>query len=111
MVPAHFFVLSEYLSTTTNSSPLPEQLGAGELGAAHVLIEEPNEGLVPDLRVGGLQDPMPLIGEVEELVTSLRMKALKILPEFQCLVEGHTIILVPVDHKHRCLNPIREEVG
>src|ERR1035438_4993937 len=64
-----------------------------------VLGQEGEDGLVPDARVARGQDPVVLVGEVEEL--RLRATAGQVPPEPQRLGDRYPVVLVPVNHQHR----------
>src|SRR5580692_7565803 len=75
-----------------------EQVGLAPRLAEHVLSQERVDGLVPDGHVTGLQDPVVLVGEVQEPGT--RHLALCIRPEPQRLADRDTVVLVTMNHEH-----------
>src|SRR5690242_14077720 len=76
-----------------------EEAGALPWLAEDVLGQEGEDGLVPDPRVAGSQDPVVLVGEVEEL--GLGAVAVQVRPQPQRLADRHPVVLVPVDDQHR----------
>src|SRR5690242_18206597 len=66
--------------------------------AEDVLGEEGEDGLVPDPRVAGGEDPVVLVGEVEEL--GLGVVPGQVPPQPQRLADRHPVVLVAVDDQH-----------
>src|ERR1700689_3930222 len=86
-----------------------EQVGLPPRLAEHVLRQERVDGLVPDGHVTGLQDPVVLVGEVQE--PGAWHLALCIRPEPQRLADRDAVVLVPVNHQHRRADLAEAPVG
>src|SRR5690348_4794451 len=76
-----------------------EEAGALPFVAEDVLGEEGEDGLVPDPRVAGGEDPVVLVGEVEEL--GLGAAPGQVPPQPQRLADRYPVVLVAVDDQHR----------
>src|ERR1051326_2658931 len=82
----------------------PQPAGALPFLAEDVLGEEGEDGLVPDPRVAGGEDPVVLVGEVEEL--GLGAGPGQVPPQPQRLADRDAVVLVAVDDQHRGTDPV-----
>src|SRR5689334_19854011 len=81
-----------------------QEAGALPFLAEDVLGEEGEDGLVPDSRVAGGEDPVVLVGKVEEL--GLGAGPGQVPPQPQRLAHRHPVVLVAVDDQHRGADPV-----
>src|SRR6266851_3901167 len=91
------------------SVPRSEEGGALPILAQQVLVEPGDYGLVPHPGVLGLEDPVVLVGEVEELGGDT--VALEVGPEAKGLPDGHPVVQFPMDDEDRRRDPSNVAVG
>src|SRR5215218_7369917 len=99
--------LSAALSVTISVTPemVPGEAASEELRPLpllpeHVLVEEGEHRLVPDASVLRLQDPVVLVGEVQEL--AFDAVARHVRPQAQGLADRDAVVLLAVYHEQRC---------
>src|SRR5699024_7498849 len=100
-----------WVTSPERGRPLPGR-------AAHVLVEEAEEGLVPDLRIPAAGDPVALVGEVQEAVTGAALgvtrglrELVQVVPEGMSLGDRDPVVLVAVYDQHRHLDVGDEVLG
>ena len=86
-----------------------EEGGALPILAQEVVVEPGDHSLVPHPGVLGLEDPVVLVGEVEELGGDT--VALEVGPEAKGLPDGHPVVQFPMDDEDRRRDPSNVAVG